>query len=74
MRRTEAIAGFPRGLAPGMPHDRTMIWDPGADLLTGASGVALALHAAISPIEPAWDQLLLADLPLAPAPSAAPAA
>jgi hypothetical protein len=37
-------------------------WEPAADLLTGASGVALALHAAISPIEPAWDQLLLADL------------
>jgi lantibiotic modifying enzyme len=58
MRRTDAIAGFPRGL----PVSGTMTWEPGADILTGASGVALALHAAISPIEPAWDQLLLADL------------
>ena len=67
MRRSDAIAGFPRG----RPVDRTMTWDAGADLLTGASGVALALHAAISPIEPAWDQLMLADLP--PALPAAPA-
>jgi lantibiotic modifying enzyme len=58
MRRTEDIAGFPRAnLADG-----TTIWEPGADLLTGVCGIALALHAAISPIEPAWDQLLLADL------------
>lgn len=58
MRRTDPIAGFPRGL----PVSGAMTWEPGADILTGASGVALALHAAISPIEPAWDQLLLADL------------
>jgi len=58
MRRTDSIAGFPRGL----PVNGTMTWEPAADILTGASGVALALHAAISPIEPAWDQLLLADL------------
>jgi len=65
MRRDSPIAGFPRGL----PVEGTMTWDPGADLLTGACGVALALHAAISPIEPAWDQLLLADLaPAWPAP------
>lgn len=58
MRHTEPIAGFPRAL----PVDGTTTWDPGADLLTGACGVALALHAAISPVEPGWDQLLLADL------------
>ena len=58
MRRTEPIAGFPRGL----PVNGTMTWEPAADLLTGATGIALALHAAISSIEPAWDQLLLADL------------
>ena len=59
MRRSDPIAGFPRGL----PVDGAMTWDPGADLLTGACGVGLALHAAISPVEPGWDQLLLADLP-----------
>lgn len=63
MRRgTEPVAGFPRGYV----RDGEMVWEPAADLLTGATGVALALHAAISPIEPAWDQLLLADLSPAP--------
>ena len=58
MRRTDAIAGFPRATpAEGGPQ-----FEPAPDLLTGSIGVALALHAAISPIEPAWDQLLLADL------------
>ncbi|TMQ13696.1 MAG: Lanthionine biosynthesis cyclase LanC [Deltaproteobacteria bacterium] len=58
MRRSEPIAGFPRALFDqGGPT-----WEPSADLLTGAVGIALALHAAISPIEPAWDQILLADL------------
>jgi len=58
LRRSEPLAGFPRGtLGSG-----AITWEPSADLLTGATGVALALHAAISPIEPAWDQLLLADL------------
>lgn len=58
LRRGDAIAGFPRG----MPVDGRIDWEPAADLLTGATGVALALHAAISSVEPAWDQLLLADL------------
>lgn len=34
----------------------------GRTLLTGAPGIALVLHAAISEVEPAWDRLLLADL------------
>jgi lantibiotic modifying enzyme len=58
MRRSEPIAGYPRA----MPIDGVINWEPAPDLLTGATGIALALHAAISPIEPAWDQLLLADL------------
>ena len=58
MRRSEAVGGFPRA----NPASGTIVWEPETDLLTGATGVALALHAAISPIEPAWDQLLLADL------------
>jgi len=66
MRNSEPIAGFPRGL----PVNQTMTWDPGADLLTGACGVGLALHAAISSIEPAWDRLLFADLSPASAASA----
>lgn len=58
MRRADGVAGFPRALY----NEGTPTFEPAADLLNGATGVALALHAAISPIEPAWDQLLLADL------------
>lgn len=32
-----------------------------ASVLTGAPGVALVLHAAISEVEPTWDRLILAD-------------
>jgi hypothetical protein len=58
LRRPDGLAGFPRALY----NDGQLSWEPSADLLNGAIGVALALHAAISPIEPAWDQLMLADL------------
>ncbi|HEY0189649.1 MAG TPA: lanthionine synthetase LanC family protein [Kofleriaceae bacterium] len=58
LRNAEPVAGFPRGI----PADGHVTWEPASDLLTGAAGVALAFHAAISPIEPAWDQLLLSDL------------
>jgi lantibiotic modifying enzyme len=57
MRQPErGIAGFaawsgePNG-SPGWTED------PG--FLTGAAGIALALLAAVTPIEPAWDRLLL---------------
>jgi hypothetical protein len=32
-------------------------------LLAGATGVALALLAAATPVEPSWDRLLLASVP-----------
>jgi hypothetical protein len=35
--------------------------DPG--ILTGAAGVALALLAAATPIEPSWDRMLLVSIP-----------
>src|SRR4029453_13215766 len=38
--------------------------DPG--LLTGGAGIALALLAAATPVEPAWDRLVLIDLPIEP--------
>ena len=44
--------------------------DPG--LLTGAAGIALALLAAVSPVEPAWDRMLLLSLPARRAPSGRP--
>ena len=62
LRRSDPVAGFPRGIY----RDNQLAWEASSDLLTGATGIALALHAAISPIEPAWDQLLLADLSPAP--------
>jgi lantibiotic biosynthesis protein len=58
MRRSDPIAGFPMGWI----EKEAIQWRPDASMLTGAPGVALALHAAISDVEPAWDRLLLADL------------
>ena len=54
-RTAEPLAGFPFWT----PEERT----PDATLLQGVAGIALVLHAAISDIEPAWDRLLLVDLP-----------
>jgi hypothetical protein len=58
MRRSEPIAGFPMRMVEG---DRES-WRPSATLLEGAVGVGLALHAAISEIEPSCDRLLLVDI------------
>jgi hypothetical protein len=54
------IAGYS---AWGLGKDGNMTWvdDPG--LLTGAAGIALALLAAATPIEPAWDRVLLVAIP-----------
>jgi len=56
MRRPEGgIGGF---VALGVVTDeRRWVADPG--FLTGAAGVGLALLAAITPIEPSWDRILL---------------
>jgi hypothetical protein len=43
-------------------HGGDVAWVDDADLLAGLGGVALALLAATSPVEPAWDRLLLCDL------------
>src|SRR5262249_14299323 len=54
------IAGFEAG--KGNAH-RRLLWvdDPG--LLQGAAGIALALLAAATPLEPGWDRLLLVPIP-----------
>lgn len=44
-------------------EDGTFDWEDDPGLLTGAAGIALALLSAITPIEPAWDRMLLASLP-----------
>ncbi len=38
-------------------------WDSDPGLLTGAAGIALALLAATSDLEPAWDHMLLVGIP-----------
>jgi hypothetical protein len=52
------------GYAAFMPeHEGEERWvnDPG--LLTGAAGIALALLAAATPVEPNWDRMLLVSIP-----------
>ena len=50
------VAGFP---AQAVREDGTRYWEDDPGLLTGAAGVALALLAATTSIEPAWDRMLL---------------
>jgi lantibiotic biosynthesis protein len=58
MQRPEhAVAGFP---VHDPEHGDPWVADPG--LLYGAAGVGLALAAAISDVEPTWDQVLLLDV------------
>jgi hypothetical protein len=40
-----------------------MTWIAESGLLTGAAGIALALLAATTSVEPTWDRLLLAAIP-----------
>jgi hypothetical protein len=63
IRSEHPIAGFPQGGREG--PGSALTWNADDSLLGGASGVALALHAAISEVEPSWDRLLLADLAIA---------
>jgi hypothetical protein len=58
------IGGF-RTYFPTENGHEGWVNDPG--ILTGAAGIALALVAAISPIEPAWDRMMLLSLPSADA-------
>ena len=62
-RPHQGIAGF-LALAPTTTTQLEWVADPG--LLTGAAGIGLALLAALYPLPPAWDQLLLIALPATP--------
>jgi hypothetical protein len=42
-------------------------WVSSPDFLSGAAGIGLALHAALTPIEPAWDRVLGISAPTAQA-------
>ena len=55
----EGTGGF---LALDRPDGREDRWHADPGLLTGASGVALALLSACAPIEPAWDRVLLLEM------------
>ncbi len=48
-------------------------WAPTPGFLVGGAGVALALLAAVTPREPAWDRALAISVPLEPLPPAAAA-
>jgi hypothetical protein len=59
-RPGEGIGGF-RFVGP--PDASGNWWIDSADFLDGAAGVGLGLAAAITPVSPDWDRLLLCDLP-----------
>jgi hypothetical protein len=61
MQRPGRGVGGYEAWEPDETEDRTWVADPG--LLTGAAGIALALLAATSLIEPAWDRVLLVAVP-----------
>jgi class I lanthipeptide synthase len=55
------VAGF-QAYYPGAGTGPSTDWVDDRSFLTGAEGIGLALLAAISTVEPAWDRLLLASL------------
>jgi hypothetical protein len=61
MRRPGRGIGGYEAWQPDSPGGPVWSADPG--LLNGAAGIALALLAAISRIEPAWDRMLLVSIP-----------
>jgi hypothetical protein len=58
------VAGFAAWQGSG---DGTVGWADERGFLMGAGGIALALLAAVTPIEPNWDRVLLVSLPPRPA-------
>jgi lantibiotic modifying enzyme len=59
-RNGQGIGGFRAWIPDGAG---VMHWAEDAGFLNGATGVGLALLAAIAPIEPEWDRLLLYNAP-----------
>ncbi len=53
------VAGF----AAWDARDGTLTWRSDGGFLTGSAGIGLALLAAATSCEPAWDRVLLADVP-----------
>ena len=62
MRRPEAgIGGYEAWMPSG--EDLKTGWTPDPGFLTGAAGIGLALLAAVTPVEPEWDRLLMVAIP-----------
>jgi hypothetical protein len=60
--RTLAMRRPGRGIGGYEAWQADAAWSADPGLLNGAAGIALALLAAISPIEPAWDRMLLVSI------------
>ena len=58
----EGIAGFRSHF--GATPTRPAYWATQPNLVDGAAGIGLALQAALGDTEPAWDRLMLCDLPV----------
>lgn len=59
----EHVAGFPAWAMDYNDPEAGLAWRPDAGFLTGTAGVGLALVAALSAVEPAWDRVLAMSLP-----------
>jgi hypothetical protein len=61
-QRTLEMRHPERGVA-GFAAFRPDHWSDEVGILEGAAGIALALLATVTPIEPRWDRMLLASFP-----------
>jgi lantibiotic modifying enzyme len=59
-RPGEGVAGY---LSFEADSTGVAVWQGAPSFLTGASGIGLALLAAVSAVEPAWDRALLSSIP-----------
>jgi lantibiotic biosynthesis protein len=57
------LAGFNAWQPPLVGEAERDPWQPVAGFLEGIGGIGLALLGFLAPIEPAWDQLLMVDIP-----------
>lgn len=61
LRRPDGLAGF-LAYVPHLGEGKE--WERNPSFLTGTAGIGLALLAAVSPLSPDWDRVLLVDLPM----------
>ena len=58
-RQSEGGIGGFQAMLPKESNEQELAWADDSSFLTGSSGIALALMAAISSVEPDWDRVLL---------------